>query len=275
MIVPRGELLSHLQAICRDPITVHIVAIRDFTAGRLGLITRPAGKDEILAEYSPDGLLALNRGTAQAKVAIIGPGGEGHPPELLKEAAETLRRVTLGAQPRFGPVQAEWVEDGGQLLLLDYSPLSDDLQLAAHNGLGHVSAGFARGPVLRVEDSGTLVALSEGPSISISKVPPPQSLGGFSDGLLAQIRAMPQPPIIVCRRPYAILAVLIPYVSGFVFESASILSHLAILIRESGKPSLASAALFAKLRDGDWLTLNASVNARHALANSAVEGREA
>ena len=59
-----------------------------------------------------------------------------------------------------------------------------------------------------------------------------------------EIRAHAGPVIVVSPRPYAALAPLLPYAAGFVFEQASTLCHLAILLREHGVPAIESEALY-------------------------------
>jgi phosphoenolpyruvate-protein kinase (PTS system EI component) len=53
------------------------------------------------------------------------------------------------------------------------------------------------------------------------------------------------------------LAALIPYVGGFVFEQASMLCHLAILLRESQVPAVASPTLYARGLEVESLTVEA------------------
>ena len=58
--------------------------------------------------------------------------------------------------------------------------------------------------------------------------------------LHAQVLTTGQRPVVVVDRPFAILAVLIGSVAGFVFRrQASMLCHLSILLREHGVPAVA------------------------------------
>ncbi|ONI89733.1 hypothetical protein ALI22I_14675 [Saccharothrix sp. ALI-22-I] len=57
--------------------------------------------------------------------------------------------------------------------------------------------------------------------------------------LHAQVTAHAEPPVVVVDRPFAILAVLIGSVAGFVFRGpASMLCHLSIVLREHGVPAV-------------------------------------
>ena len=253
IIVERADLDHSLSALLSADDRVCVVALRDFVSGRVGLITRRTAEG-VLVEWSADGLLALNRGTADSHLSILRDGA-GRPEWLSAEEADLILAASSRCAEVLGRVQLEWVHDGGRLLLLDYSSLSDgkDEVMGRDDVL---STGFAHAPMLRVSPSATLIALSEGPSISISSVPDAHELGGFATSLLDRVARSSVPPILVCPRPYAALAVLIPKVAGFVFEKGSLLSHLAILIREAGKPAVCLQKDFDRLSDGCWATLS-------------------
>ena len=77
--------------------------------------------------------------------------------------------------------------------------------------------------------------------------------------LASKLRQSKKPPIIVTPRPLAALAPLIPYCSGFVFESGSLLCHLAILLREAGLPAVQSQTLYGHALEASHATLDARV----------------
>jgi rifampicin phosphotransferase len=221
------------------------VVIRDYLRGRLGAVTRLTD-DGLLVEYSPEGLLALNRGTASGAALRVTPTGEAHgtaeSAPLLPHLAQ-LAAFTRVMQSRYGPVSVEWVLDGDRMVFLDYSLLG-----AAHAQVTHagdvISAGTARGPVLNVPDGEFLRRLSIGPAVSIGG---PADFGDHDclTELLARVRDSPEPPIIRASRPYAALSVLIGSVAGFVFDQGSVLSHLAILLREAKVPAVCAGDLGA------------------------------
>lgn len=252
MLVRGEDLADTLRALASDPNDVGIVALRSFVTGELGFITQPQEDGSVALEFSHDGLLALNRGTADAQIAILKSDGSGRPAWLDESSSRVIREASIKATERLGSVQLEWVKDANQLILIDHSPLSTSLG-EDPNVIGN---GYAHGPVMRLSDSDTLGDISEGPSISITAVPHADDLGSYVQDQVRRIQELATPPILVCRKPYALLAALIPHVSGFIFESAPLLSHLSILIRESRKPALASPDLFAGLSNGSWFVLD-------------------
>ena len=256
MIVAGPTLVDTMLPLLSEDGEVATFALRAFVSGTVGFISQTHGPDAVLLEYSRDGLLALNRGTADAHRLILSAEAASLPDWLDRDGARRILRATALAGERLGPVQLEWVSHAQGLTLLDYSPLKRGDATLALGEPDIVSRGFAHAAVLRLTDVETLADISEGPSISIGSVPDAQSLGSYLQSQVERIHRQPAPPIIVCERPYALLAALIPHVAGFVFRSASLLSHLSILIRESGKPALASPDLFARLADGEHVTLD-------------------
>jgi phosphoenolpyruvate-protein kinase (PTS system EI component) len=111
--------------------------------------------------------------------------------------------------------------------------------------------------------------MSEGPAVSLTGIPEVSELDDYFQALVAQIQELPVRPVIFCARPFAILAVLIPYVAGFVFESASTLCHLAILVREHGLPAVEAAAPFLQAEPGGFVTLDTHAPAAVALERTA------
>jgi hypothetical protein len=256
MLVRGADLLSTLHALSADPQVIGVVALRVFVTGDLGFITQPRNDGRVALEYSRDGLLALNRGTADAHMATLESDGTGRPDWLDESSARVIRQGVAEVAQSFGSVQLEWVKDGDSLIMVDHSPLSSALG-EDPNVIGN---GYAHAPVMRLsDDSDKLGDISQGPSISIAAVPDADSLGSYVRDQVRRIQGLGIPPILVCRKPYALLAALIPHVSGFIFESAPLLSHLSILIRESRKPALASPDLFAGLADGTWFMLDLPV----------------
>jgi hypothetical protein len=252
MLVRAADLPSTLRALSADPNDIGVVALRAFITGDLGFITQPRDDGRVALEYSRDGLLAINRGTADAHMAILESDGSGRPDWLDESGARVIRQGVAEVARSFGSVQLEWVKDGESLIMVDHSPLSSALG-EDPNVIGN---GYAHAPVMRLNDSDSLGDISQGPSISIAAVPDADSLGSYVRDQVRRTQQLGVPPILVCRKPYALLAALIPHVSGFIFESAPLLSHLSILIRESRKPALASPDLFAGLADGAWFMLD-------------------
>jgi len=242
-IVPRSRLAGELAAVCARAGEIHQLVLRDFIRGSHGLISRRLDDGAVFCELSSEGLLALNRGTAEGTPFRIVDGESAGP--LPANEAQLIARATVGAQRALGPCQLEWVIASGRAHLVDYSPQRDVVPGRADGKFRVIGHGFARGPSLHVREDDYLWKMSEGPAVSLTGIPDVAQLDDYFQSLVARIREQPAPPVIFCARPFAILAVLIPFVSGFVFESASTLCHLAILIREHALPAVEAPSLEA------------------------------
>lgn len=242
-----GELAGRLRELLREGTSTFV--IRDFVRGEAGMISHiieDGGAVKVLVELSTDGLLAINRGTADTTTLVIdgdSAAGALHP-LLNKEHLNTLWRATRQAVEQFGRVQLEWVVAAGKLCLIDYSAISGGAGNAPVGGGRIISAGYANGKTVVVEASQGLEELSIAASVSLTNIPTPRELGPVIEQIFDRIRASNAPVIILSPRPYAALASLVPYAAGFIFEQSSTLCHLAILLREHGVPALGSRALY-------------------------------
>ena len=248
IIIAREELLEQLGALVADPQIVRTAVVRDYIVGEVGVISRRAAGGGVMIEYSADGLLALNRGTAAPRAVTLA-AGVPPPAPFAPHHAEVLRRVTLAAERLFGTVQLEWVLHGDALALLDYSLLGADfaVEVGADPDRLVISRGYGQGPLLVLGEGTSLRRISESASISLNRIPDAADLDDATRALIERVQAMSAPPIVVARRPYAALAVLAPHAAGFVFEAGSLLSHLAIVIREQRIPAVASEELYNEL----------------------------
>ncbi|MEV1023012.1 PEP/pyruvate-binding domain-containing protein [Streptomyces sp. NPDC050264] len=238
IVLPKDQVPDRLDEITRGTAAAdqpQAVVVRDFIRGELGLITRRSGAD-LLVEYTPDGLLALNRGMAGARSFVWHPeGGEGDVPPALVAHLERMAAFTGRMHDRYGDATVEWVFADGAPYFVDYSLLAGDLLSGERGTL--VSAGSARGPLLSLADDELLGRLSVGPAVSVDRSKDVTEHTEITR-LLEKIQAMPAPPVVRVGRPYAVLSVLIGAVAGFVFDEGSVLCHLAILLREAKVPAL-------------------------------------
>ncbi|RMV71050.1 hypothetical protein ALP05_200026 [Pseudomonas caricapapayae] len=254
-ILPRAQLATRLRELLGSQTKVFVV--RDFIRGDAGFITQSLADTsypgQVLCEYSPDGLLAINRGSASTSTWRIDADGMvlGHGLSvgaldlpLLPPQRSQLVLVTEAAIAVLGEVQLEWVVERGQLSLVDFSPLKSQFLVDDRAGERTIAPGFARGLPLVVDECAQLEEISIAATVSINSLPSPEALGPAIIRLMQSIEQAQAPVIVVSPRPYAALAALIPYVAGFIFESSSLLCHLAILLRESSVPALASPALY-------------------------------
>lgn len=215
---------------------------------------------DIHVEFSPDGLLGLNRGVARTDDFVI---SDTTPPPALPTgwSASTLAvlsRVTRQFADRHGDAVVEWVLRTGRLVLVDYSllhPGATDMPSTDHGAV--ISGGDCSGPALVMSDpwTQTLVDDSVAPVVSVG-APLPHPSGTSVASVHDLIGRMDSPPVLFVDRPYAVLATLIPYVAGFVFtRSAPRLCHLAILLRENGTPALCAPARQTP-QNGQWVELS-------------------
>lgn len=253
LIVPGDQVAATLSAAQIPKGQTTCIVLRAFIKGAYGMIAQSAEDGTAVLEYSADGLMALNRGSAVSEHVVLQKNGAGCPTWMSQSQACKIVSALEIAADRFGPSHLEWTMHDQGLTLLDLTTRSGYQQSMPVVGgaAAVISNGFARGRVLRIADSHQIRDLSDGPSISMNEVPNSADLGPHVEQLMKKIQALSEPPILVCKRPFALLAVFLPHVAGFVFEQASLLSHLSILIRESGKPGLASQALFDSLLDGE------------------------
>ncbi len=258
MIVPGDQVGATLAAAQIPEGQTTCIVLRAFIKGHYGMIAQLAEDGTAVLEYSADGLMALNRGSAVSEHVILQRNGDGAPAWLGQAQARKIVAALEVATERFGPSHLEWTLHAHGLTLLDLTTRATHQQStpAVGGAAAVISTGFARGQVLRIADSHQIRDLSDGPSISMNEVPDSANLGPYVEQLMHQVQMLPEPPILVCKRPFALLAVFLPHVAGFVFEQASLLSHLSILIRESGKPGLASQALYDSLVEGEHHVLD-------------------
>jgi phosphohistidine swiveling domain-containing protein len=251
----------------------HTVIVRDFVRGQYGFISQLVAPHGLLVELSREGLLAINRGIAACTRVVVRDGdrpldgpnvaGDGDPAAIddLRPALPRILAFTRALDHEFGGAQLEWVLEGGVPYFVDYSRRAAEAAAGAGRcagggrGAGHVavartggggggnivvSAGVARGPVLRVAADDVLERLSVGPAVSVDRYDDAREHAALRE-ILAAVQARQETggrPIILVQRPYAILSALLEHVAGFVFAEGSLLCHLAIMLREHGVPAI-------------------------------------
>ncbi|MFF3291683.1 PEP/pyruvate-binding domain-containing protein [Streptomyces sp. NPDC003023] len=255
IVVPKEEVIGQLAVTTgatADGTALHSVVVRDFIRGELGVISRRAGGSGLVVEYTDEGLMALNRGTAGGETIVVEDVAAGYddPDNVRFPAAATVLRPHLDEIARFtaamhaehGPVTLEWVLDRGTLYFVDHSVLGGDDTVTVSHGEVCISPGTARGPLLRLDDDALLRRLSIGPAVSIDKSKDVSEHEGLAR-ILDLVAACDEKPVISAARPYAVLSVLIGHVAGFVFDQGSALGHLAILLREARVPAVTAAGI--------------------------------
>ncbi|WP_040801823.1 PEP/pyruvate-binding domain-containing protein [Nocardia higoensis] len=227
------------------PGQVHTVLVREFITGSAGALSR-IGDGTLHVEFSTAGLLAVNRGLAPTRhlsAAADGTVSAKMPPGWTTDTVARMRALTESFTRRYPDVVIEWTIAGGRPHAIDFSRLGEAVQAwSPDQRAGALSRGSCVGPAVVIDDrqAEALAAASIAPIISVSDPIPADAHRHISD-LHARILAAPAPPVVVVEHPYAILAVLIGSVAGFVFSSeASLLCHLMILLREHRVPAVAA-----------------------------------
>lgn len=256
IVVPKPEVvtrLAELTSAAPAGTRTHTAVVRDFLHGELGMISRLAGPG-LVVEYAPEGLLALNRGTAGAERVVVADldrplsdpdnltAPAGRHAGLVRAHLAGIGAFTRTARAELGEVTLEWVYAAGRPHLVDYSRLGADQVTVgpARPGSGTVpvSGGTARGRLVKLTEDELLSRLSIGPAVSIDRAADVSGHEALAR-IIDRISSLPEPPVVYARRPYAVLSVLIGKVAGFVFERGSTLGHLPILLREAGIPAVA------------------------------------
>ena len=251
-ILERDALIARIFELSDERINCFV--IREFLKGEAGIITQACDDGSTTCEWSSEGLLAINRGiasTCRARLSTQDPGGP--------IGAQRLHKITQTANEVLGSVQLEWVRVGERLHLIDFSPLSTFVQVDDSLEIRVISPGYADGLPIMVKAGRHLEELSISATVSINAIPSPQSLGKQLEDLEQQLRAHDGQAIVISPRPYAALAALLPFARGFVFEEASMLCHLSILLREHGIPAVESCELYRQGVAGERITFSQSV----------------
>jgi hypothetical protein len=260
MVIPSEQLSSLLaETFPSDPEERHTVLVREFTRGAIGFITRLLADGRLLIEYSVDGLLAINRGLARCDRMLVSRQSDGSwqvdgsSDDIARFASDFphVDGFTRALNQERPGTQLEWVLAESSLFV-DFSTFTGESEAVATtcDGTVCVSEGVSGGPGLLVDDDQLLERMSIGPAVSVGAS---QDVLVHLTELVERVKACPAPPIVVARRPYAILATMIGAVAGFVFEEGSLLCHLALMLRESGTPAVIAPAL--KFRPGQKLRI--------------------
>lgn len=258
-IIEKNELIKHLKILCVEGKKIYKLVIRDFIKGDYGCITTINNSNNFICEISNEGLLALNRGSAKSILLNFDNNNSNN--QISKKTINILKDITIKAQSLFGKCQIEWVLFNDKPYAIDYSLLNERNNIIKQDNKKNykiLSHGFTSSKVYKIKNINFLKDYSDSPKISLKDtIVSENQLDGFFLELVKEIKSIKVKPIIVVDRPYIALANLIPYVSGFIFESGSALCHLAILLREHKIPAIAKDDLYNGLNNGSTTTINA------------------
>lgn len=246
LILDKDEILAFICSLMSVKDQVYTFVVREYHVGEYGVITQVIN-NEVIAEISKDGLMAINRGVAHSEIYNLNSQSIEY---LNNNEATQLKDNTLIAVDTFGHIQIEWVVSSRCLYPLDFSYVKSAVDYIANQDSVFISPGYALGTIIKISNTNEIKNMSIAPIVSVNDAAEHENMGDTFDDVIKQIQALASPPIIVIDKPYASLASLLPMVSGFVFKSASILCHLAILVREKNMPALASNHLYETLETG-------------------------
>jgi len=241
-----------------DESEVKIIVIREYIKGDFGFISHfDAGSGSVICEGSTNGLLALNRGTSDSRIFYCNNEESLNSVGFNLAQGEKILLSTQSAQDIFGSVQLEWVSDNRTMYLLDFSKINkDNFQFSPQiNNSLIISNGFASGSLLKLKTNDIVKNYSEAAVISLNDIPQYEDLNDELKNMIDQANLLKR-PVVLCEKPYAALAALVPYVSGFVFKAGSVLCHLAIIIRENKIPAIASEEIYNHLLNEESYELN-------------------
>lgn len=263
IVTEYARLRAELERIrAATPNTEPVTAlVRQFVTGLRGVITRRTADGTFYGEASADGLLAMNRGTAGCVEFRFDPSTPSDAAVEMLGSATNVGRVsafTERLEDSLGPITVEWVvEADDTLYYVDHTVLDADrhnaFTMTTTTDAVVIAPGRCVGRVLRVTETEVLQRLSVAPAVSVSGGVDVSGHRAIADivARTREIRATGEQVIISAHRPYAILAALIGHVDGFLFDNASRLCHLGIILREKTIPAVVHNA-----RDGELLMLD-------------------
>jgi rifampicin phosphotransferase len=187
-------------------------------------------------------------------------------PGLPDAARAQLVALCRELDRHFGECRVEWMFCGEELVFYDLSVEHGQLDRHADVSSARalvVSEGLASGPVVRLteDDLSRLGSTSDlRPSVVPSAAELRERAGDAANSARrALIDGVASAPIVFAPYPDLALVFLIDDVAGFVFERGAMLSHFAIILRQSGLPAVIDPDEFAAARSGTKYRLHARV----------------
>lgn len=221
---------------------LNTVIVRMFISGTCGCISNRLGGENVIIEYSKDGLLAMNRGLADCRKiladgSVLEDGVDGIPLSCIEDIVRFTKKIPVDYK-----YMVEWVINEGKAFFVDFSAEIDAgincIQESSANQI--IVPGNIEGPIFELLDKEILEKLSVSPGVSVNETNDILLENPYLADIITQLKDMSKKPIIFVEKPYAILSFLFDYVEGFVFNQGALLCHLSILLREYKKPAIIS-----------------------------------
>ena len=291
IIVPRDDLVKHMVLIVGtdDAITIRV---RECFTGQLSLLSGMSADDMVLVEHTPGGIKGLIRGLSAVDRYLVNEHGtveamscrtaddhyvfddqmlafqrhrqsasdleEVSGSDVSDRILQTVANFTRRISRDVGKVRLEWCVWNGTPYLVDYSLETPEASVQLRQNLDVISSGVACGRAIVLKDLESIAYISDGNLISVRGVDAAAKKSAPLGELISKVEALSRTEsvILVAKRPYSALAVLIDMVDGFIFDDGALLSHLAILLREAHKPSVLYPGATALINMGDQVTIN-------------------
>lgn len=285
VVLRKDSLLDKLLSLPPDSSCPFTVRVRECLAAEMGGISTPLPSGEIYVEYSMGQTMGIAK-TNPSSYLLAADGSVlkssivptdmhhslderravwqwvSHTPEYPTLSSEHLRqiwRLTKTMGERFGETRVEWLIHEGQVYCLDLTIESSSLD-SILDSPSVISRGTARGRVLKLMEIEKLEeTLDTKYHISVRRGEGFR-LAQEDDAILhlrSKIERVKEPVILVCKYPATCLSLLTDRVAAFIFEQGSLLSHLAIILREDNVPAVFLPGALSRLEDGEDLTVGA------------------
>ncbi|HVX44972.1 MAG TPA: PEP/pyruvate-binding domain-containing protein [Mycobacteriales bacterium] len=235
------------------------------------------GDGSMVVEFVPGAAGGLMFGTGPFSTAVVAAGGElltsqiraadgywtmdpatlditrvrrRRSPEPLDAGQLTgIRTLAAGMAEDFGEVRIEWMQlPGGPIMLWDLT-LESGPPLSASDDLV-ISTGRARGPAVVLTDLEELERVLDDRSVIGGRDFHEAHGSESADRARRNALRGKANPIVITPWPKTTLSLLIGHVAGFVFDDATLLSHLPIILREHGIPAIRLPGSTAAVRTG-------------------------
>jgi hypothetical protein len=234
LVTTPDDAAALLHGVRRGAVSSCVV--RPFLPGPTAVVVSMADGGGLKASVGHDGLLALNRGVAAARTLEL-PADEAAMAAVVgRRAEQTIARVSseliMGGHAR----ACEWLLDADEAVLVDFArPAATPAAPVGWRGRSDGTPAVIRAPAFILEDQPELIDLSIAPLLSLGQ-PVPAIDDSALVGIVASLARASTRPVVVASRPYAVLAVLLELVAGFIVEDGSTLSHLGLQAAEAGVP---------------------------------------
>lgn len=181
--------------------------------------------------------------------------------EQFLHIADLTRRLYKDGQR--GAV--EWWICGNEVFAADISLSEMNINFLDDNTTYFISKGRISGSAYCLDEDSIeeLNKISFGTAISVDKI----EIGAISNRIFLRLKqeleqyGQKDEVVLIVRKPYLGIAPLLNYVSGVVFEEASMLCHLSVMLREKGIPAVVVGDKFNRIKNGERIMYDNSFTA--------------